>query len=309
MGEIAIVAAEIDRLDDLTGFWELLHRHQGSVCAAVDGLELRSEAESTVIVREMYREWLTGPESFAFLALEDGRPVGYVIGFFDEPHFMWETGRVGHVDSFYVLPEMRGRGVGRLLMDAAYAVMQEAGAETVALEMVAENEVARKFYEREGFTTTFVQMHRRLPPQKVDVFSCASVLLAWGRRSVGGALLAPSPTRREDRRHPSDRDRVAQLQRHTLLPRRSLNPRMGAPPELLLSHTDHRSHRQARGNPRSSSRARGRPARSESGDRGQRPVSRLLSPHRRSVAVSPAHAEGCPVLIRPISSPGVPLTG
>jgi hypothetical protein len=37
-------------------------------------------------------------------------------------------------------------------------------ATTVALEMVANNDVARRFYEREGFTTTFDQMHRRLGP-------------------------------------------------------------------------------------------------------------------------------------------------
>jgi len=33
---------------------------------------------------------------------------------------------------------------------------------TVALEMVATNEVAKRFYEKEGFTTTFVEMHRSL---------------------------------------------------------------------------------------------------------------------------------------------------
>jgi ribosomal protein S18 acetylase RimI-like enzyme len=76
-----------------------------------------------------------------------GRPVGSVT-----------------LTAFYVLPELRGRGVGRLLMEAAYAEMRQAGATTVALEMVANNDVARRFYEREGFTTTFVQMHRRLGP-------------------------------------------------------------------------------------------------------------------------------------------------
>jgi ribosomal protein S18 acetylase RimI-like enzyme len=49
-----------------------------------------------------------------------------------------------------------------MFMDAAYAAMREGGASTVALEMVADNEVARRFYEKEGFTTTFVQMHRSL---------------------------------------------------------------------------------------------------------------------------------------------------
>lgn len=165
MGEIVIVSAGLERLDDLVGFWELLHQHQGAVCAPVAGLEVLPRPESATIVRAMYHEWLSGGDSFAFLANEDGRSVGYVIGFYEQSHFMWATGRIGHVDSFYVLPELRGRGVGRLLMDAAYAAMREAGAETVALEMVATNDVARKFYEREGFTTTFVQMHRRLAPQ------------------------------------------------------------------------------------------------------------------------------------------------
>jgi ribosomal protein S18 acetylase RimI-like enzyme len=164
VAEITVVRAGVERLDELVGFWKLLHRHQSSVAAAVPGLDVLSESDSSVIVGKMDREWLSGPDSFAFFAEEDGRLVGYVVGFYDEPHFMWSTGRVGHIDSFYVLPELRGRGVGRLLMEAAYAEMRQAGATTVALEMVANNDVARRFYEREGFTTTFVQMHRRLAP-------------------------------------------------------------------------------------------------------------------------------------------------
>ena len=162
MTEIAIVRVGLDRLEQLVEFWKLLHRHQASVAVVVPGLDVLSESASAEIVREMYRQWLTSADPFAFIAEDAGRPVGFVVGFYDEPHFMWATGRVGHIDSFYVLPEMRGRGVGRLLMDAAYSEMRRAGASTVALEMVAGNEVARAFYERDGFTTTFVQMHRQL---------------------------------------------------------------------------------------------------------------------------------------------------
>ena len=106
-----------------------------------------------------------GPDSFAFFAEEEGRLVGYVVGFYDEPHFMWSTGRVGHIDSFYVLPELRGRGVGRLLMEAAYAEMRQAGATTVALEaLVVATTMWHEGSTSKGFTTTFVQMHRRLGP-------------------------------------------------------------------------------------------------------------------------------------------------
>lgn len=91
-------------MDELVGFWKRLHRHQSSVAPAVPGLDVLSEADSAVIVGKMYREWLSSPDSFAFLAEEDGRLVGFVVGFYDEPHFMWSTGRVGHIDSFYVVP-------------------------------------------------------------------------------------------------------------------------------------------------------------------------------------------------------------
>jgi GNAT superfamily N-acetyltransferase len=159
---VEVVPVGVDRLSELVDFWRLLHRHQASVCPEVAGLEVLSETASAEIVGEMYRRWLSQPDAFAFVAEDEERPVGFVIGFYEEPHFMWETGRVGHVDSFYVLPETRGQGVGRRLMEAAYAAMREAGISTVALEMVADNEVARRFYEQEGFTTTFIQMHRSL---------------------------------------------------------------------------------------------------------------------------------------------------
>jgi len=163
---IRIDRVGLDRLDELVEFWLLLHQHQGSVADPIEGVELLSDEASAAIVREMYRKWLSQDDSFAFLAEADGRSVGYVVAFYDEPHFMWDTGRIGHVDSFYVLPEMRGRGVGRLLMDRAYEEMRRAGVSTVALELVATNELARRFYEREGFTTTFVQMLRSLPSER-----------------------------------------------------------------------------------------------------------------------------------------------
>ena len=162
MGEIAIVPVGLERLEELVEFWQLLHRHQADVCAKVPGLAVLSEPASAEIVREQYREMLSTPDPLAFIAEDGGRPVGYLIGFYDEPHFMWETARVGHVDSFYVLPETRGRGVGRLLMEAAYTAMRDAGATAVALEVVDANEIARRFYDQQGFTTTFAQMHRAL---------------------------------------------------------------------------------------------------------------------------------------------------
>jgi len=48
--------------------------------------------------------------------------------------------------------------------------------------MVADNDVARRFYEREGFTTTFVQMHRRLAPTGERGTDAAPIRCAAGKR-------------------------------------------------------------------------------------------------------------------------------
>src|SRR4051812_46778593 len=56
-----VIRAGVERLDELVGFWKLLHRHQSSVATAVPGLDVLSEAGSAGIVGKMYRGGLSGP--------------------------------------------------------------------------------------------------------------------------------------------------------------------------------------------------------------------------------------------------------
>jgi ribosomal protein S18 acetylase RimI-like enzyme len=158
-----IVTAGAERIDELTDFWRELHRYQSALSAPIPGVPVRADEDTKRLVRALYLEWLGRPDSFALIAELDGRPVGYVIGFVEEPSEIWDTGRIGHIDSFLVSPEVRGQGVGRLLLEKAYDEMRRAGARTVGLDVVSTNEGARRFYEREGFVPTFLQMYRALP--------------------------------------------------------------------------------------------------------------------------------------------------
>ena len=80
-----------------------------------------------------------------------------------------------HVRMLGVAPESRGRGVGRLLMDACIDVSREAGKTLLTLNTTERMKVARKMYESMGF--------RRTPD---EVFPDGFVLLAYelplGRR-------------------------------------------------------------------------------------------------------------------------------
>ena len=57
-----------------------------------------------------------------------------------------------YVHAVAVDPELRGGGVGSLLMDAAEQQGRESGSKRIALDVSAKNEGAHRFYERRGMT-------------------------------------------------------------------------------------------------------------------------------------------------------------
>jgi ribosomal protein S18 acetylase RimI-like enzyme len=59
--------------------------------------------------------------------------------------------RVGHITSLHVLPQLRGRGFGRRLMDHVLAEFAHRGFCDVTLWVLEANTNARSFYEQYGF--------------------------------------------------------------------------------------------------------------------------------------------------------------
>ncbi len=58
----------------------------------------------------------------------------------------------GEIASFYTHPEERGRGYGGRLLDEAVCRLQRNGYENVFVFVLRENEKARRFYARHGFS-------------------------------------------------------------------------------------------------------------------------------------------------------------
>jgi GNAT superfamily N-acetyltransferase len=76
-----------------------------------------------------------GPDGFAQLRF---RPWVY-------------DGLHSYLEELYVVPEMRGRGLGRALLEAALETAREAGATTMELGTSEDDVTARALYEKLGF--------------------------------------------------------------------------------------------------------------------------------------------------------------
>jgi ribosomal protein S18 acetylase RimI-like enzyme len=85
-----------------------------------------------------------GPVGYAWLALEGS-----------------EVGRAWIYD-IAIDEEHRGKGYGRALLTGLEKVAHDRGLDSIALNVFAGNDIARRLYEKAGFRATSLQMAKRL---------------------------------------------------------------------------------------------------------------------------------------------------
>jgi ribosomal protein S18 acetylase RimI-like enzyme len=110
--------------------------------------------------RQSIRESIAGHVvADGLLVARDDSVAGFVM-------FELETGRFeqdvtrGTIVNLYVRPDYRGEGVGSALLDAAEAALASAGADVVALDVMASNRDAIRFYERHGYLSHRIEMEK-----------------------------------------------------------------------------------------------------------------------------------------------------
>lgn len=89
------------------------------------------------------------PGLFAVIAELEGAPVGHalcVLGFSS-----FYAAPVCNLHDLSVLPQGRGKGLGRLLMQAVEAAARDRGCAKVTLEVREDNHVGMALYHSEGF--------------------------------------------------------------------------------------------------------------------------------------------------------------
>lgn len=94
----------------------------------------------------------------ALVAEENGTLVGLVHFLFHR--HCWRVENTCYLQDLYADPAVRGRGIGRKLIEAVYAAADAAGAPSVYWLTQEDNTTARQLYDRVGSVTNFIKYQR-----------------------------------------------------------------------------------------------------------------------------------------------------
>jgi ribosomal protein S18 acetylase RimI-like enzyme len=153
MGDIAYTAGGSELLDTVAPLWEKLRRQH-------EELSVHFADRLRVYGFDARREGLLHKTAEGGLRVDlareaDGdRLVGYAIA-------TVTADRVGEVESLYVEPAFRHRGVGDHLMRLSLAWLDARGADPQTLYVACGNEMVFDFYRRHGFYPLSTLLRRK----------------------------------------------------------------------------------------------------------------------------------------------------
>lgn len=156
---IEIYECEVEDVDDsVKELWLCLAREMFEI----ERLIVPSEANGDRWV-EFVREGLASGRNFLLVAKNDSRIVGFAYAGIVRHNFEKISKIIGVIDDVYVLPEFRGKGIGKKLVVECLNKMKVVGVKVVGLQVLTENRAAIKLYEKLGFKTNRCGMIKHIP--------------------------------------------------------------------------------------------------------------------------------------------------
>ena len=98
------------------------------------------------------------PDACVLVMEHAGRLVACGFARLRESKPYLDHARHAYLGFMYVVPELRGRGLNRRILDGLVTWARERGLHEVQLDVYAENRAALRAYEKSGFTANLVEM-------------------------------------------------------------------------------------------------------------------------------------------------------
>jgi GNAT superfamily N-acetyltransferase len=132
-------APRLATVDDADEVAQLLHDFN---------VEFDTPSPGRDVLAPRLRELLAGPETYVVLA---GRPSVAVAVVTTRPN-VWYSGPVALLDELYVVPALRGGGIGSTVLDLVLETARGRGVELVEINVDEADVDAQRFYARHGFS-------------------------------------------------------------------------------------------------------------------------------------------------------------
>ena len=110
--------------------------------------EFEEEIDEPAALERRYREQLAGDELVAFLVAEGSHGFAQVR----YRAQVYSDAPAAYLEELYVIPERRGEGLGRALLESAIEEARARGADQFDLTTSMDDTAARGLYESTGFT-------------------------------------------------------------------------------------------------------------------------------------------------------------
>ena len=111
--------------------------------------EFEYPSPGTEVIAARLRVLLAGDETIAILA---GTPAVALALVTLRPN-VWYAGQVALLDELYVVPHLRGRGIGSAIIDRLMATSRARGVDLIEINVDEGDLDAQRFYERHGFSS------------------------------------------------------------------------------------------------------------------------------------------------------------
>jgi GNAT superfamily N-acetyltransferase len=114
----------------------------------------------------LYGHCLESPDAFLLLLRRRGDLIGYALVAVEPDgdvlwNDTWQVGeKVAELETVFVVPEERGKGLGSLLLDVVDAELEARGIHDLAIGAVSGNTAALRLYERRGFLPSWTIVTR-----------------------------------------------------------------------------------------------------------------------------------------------------
>lgn len=164
--DLSLLSGGAELLDDIEPLWLMLRQHHADMAPIWRaGLNNGTFADRKAgLIRKS-----DGGALLVVLAVRHGEPCGYCVCTVNKDG-------EGEVDSLFVAPDVRRRGIGDALMTRAMPwLAQHVRDGTIIIDILSCNDAALRFYERYGFHSRTVRM-RHVPTTPAEVMTSASAV-------------------------------------------------------------------------------------------------------------------------------------